>query len=395
MESTSKAGGRPTKIEKERKRIAELLAEGKDQNGEPIEEANVLSETKNIKKSVEQTGADFSVSQLNEELENATLGNGGAAKSSAPKEPTTLENSDLTHPKKEDPNYIKTEGHNRFSETMIENESDANKAATGPSNATKSTNGPAAQTQAKDFEEPLINNTGAPAEKTEAEKKAESKPINPEFEKLSQTEKKEQVELFADAILTNYAQLLPIIPKMICQYNMGKMEMLDMDGVIRLSMVIDRNEDGELTLKEHCFNFNAEVDEIFVVTDEMKEQIRGPLIAVLMEKGIAPTPMTTLLIAIGSQALMMIIATFKMLARKQSDMKKFEKFRKDELELERTTHIKEQHHPQPEVKITRSETPAPANPVSMEDVLGSKEKGLVTIKSGNDNEVKFEDVIPE
>ena len=137
------------------------------------------------------------------------------------------------------------------------------------------------------------------------------------------------------------------------------------------------------------------MDEIFVVTDEMKEQIRGPLIAVLMEKGIAPTPMTTLLIAIGSQALMMIIATFKMLARKQSDMKKFEKFRKDELELERTTHIKEQHHPQPEVKITRSETPAPANPVSMEDVLGSKEKGLVTIKSGNDNEVKFEDVIPE
>lgn len=381
---------RPTKAEQERIRIESLRSEGKGPDGEPIEDAKILSETKNTAKPVAK--GDFSIAELTEELENATL---GGNRTEEPKQERTLENSDLLDGNPDDPDYIKTTGHNRFNDPMITNESDANKAAAAPQTSQP---GQTAQHTATEFAEPVI--LGGAPQSAHPEDSKPKPPVNPDFDKLSPTEQRKQVEMFADAILTSYQQYLPIIPTMICQYNMGKMEVLDKDGIIRLSMTIQRDEDGVgLTVREEFNNFNAEVEEIFVVTDEMKLELRDPLIAVLMEKGIAPTPMMTLCIGVARHVLMILIGMFKMLAKKSQHLETFKDFRKQEIEKERTSHIQKQHERVVPVAEVKNVPVSEEKVVSMEEAINST-VSVVTVKQtspkqSNQKGITIEDVVPE
>jgi len=153
---------RPTRAEKDRKRIADLLAEGKDHNGEPIEEGQIISETKDeAKKPLDKN--DFSISDLEEDLEKATLGNGGGAEGK-PTGSNDITSEDFSAEDKDDPDYVPKSGHDKFRESLIENESDANKAETQPVNNPA---GPKTQ-PTKDFAEPVIQGPG-PAEEVKPE----------------------------------------------------------------------------------------------------------------------------------------------------------------------------------------------------------------------------------
>lgn len=383
---------RPTKQEREKARIAALLAEGKDANGDPIQDGEIISETKN---NAPNNGLP-SIDELKSELDQGSFSNTQPSdnKSSAG---SGLENSDFSKPDENDPDYIPQNGHNRFRDAMIENESDANRVASGQPTRTSPSGQPIPNAQ-RTFEEPVISDAIASNEEKTPDKK--EKPVNPDFEKLSPTEKREQVEMFADSILTTYAQLLPLIPTMICSYNMGKMEILDKNGELRLSMAIHRGEGAELTVREVFNSFNKEVESTFVVTEAMKLELRDPLIAVLMEKGIAPTPMTSLLIGIGRHILMFAVATYKMLQMKSDQLEQFKEFRKEELEYEKTKHRETQHSGKKQ-DVKSPTVKSEPTVVSMEEAIQS-EDGPSNNRPPNDSNkdtsqkgITIEDVVSE
>lgn len=378
------AGGRPTKADRERKRVEALLAEGKGPNGEPIEEGKIISETKNQPppKISSNNPNEINIGKLDGMIEEATLGKGAEDHSSANNSTDqTIENSDFSKPDSTNPEFIKTEGHDRFKEDIIENDSDANKAANNGKSAADSQSNTNNPPPPKDFAEPIIQGTSPAADANPEDKKEEKKSVNPEFDKLSPTEQREQIELFAEVILTNYAQMMPLIPTLICSYNMDKMQLLDKDGIIRLSMTIKRTDDGQLTLRQHMENYNIEVSETFVITTDMKEELRPALIAVLQERGTAPTPMMSLLIGVGRHTLMFIIGAYKMRQKKNSDMEEFKEFRKQELEMERERHIQSQTKQPAEQQSAKQEpveVKKEATMVSMSDAIAADKPNTVT-----------------
>ncbi len=87
------------------------------------------------------------------------------------------------------------------------------------------------------------------------------------------------------------------------------MESLDRDGKIRLSMTIEKDgETGELTIKHRLKNSNEKINGAFIITKEMRDELREPLIFLLMEKSVTPSPIVSLLNIIANHILQGIFA---------------------------------------------------------------------------------------
>ena len=223
--------GRLTNAERERRRIAALENEGKNPDGETI-----VANTTGTDESSGSSKKPFTISGLEQNIDNATLGLASEPKKS---EDGTIDNSDFRDKDKDDPDYVPKEIVNPLDEDLIENESDANSAAkkissSGPTNQPKPQN---------DFAPPIIDGA-APTSEEKIPPPKKPEPLNPDFDNMTSEEKRLAVELFADAILGNYAEILPIIPKMMAKYDMDKMQLLDDEGNLRLSMVVERGEIG-------------------------------------------------------------------------------------------------------------------------------------------------------
>lgn len=395
---------RPTKAEQERRRIAELLAEGKGPDGQPISEGEIISETKNPPKEEDKTGG-FSIAELDQEIESSTLGKGGANTTENTTSNTfDINTGDAKMSDEDDPNYVKPSGHDRFRESIIENESDANKAAINNPDLDSSglgNGGGGNPPPQKDFAEPVINASTTP---NPEEEKKKDEPISDDFDKMSPTQKREQVEMFADAILTNYAQLSHAAFSGLCSIKMNKMEILDKNGEIRLSMAIEQDEEGKKTVRQIFLKYNEDVNEAFIITPEQIEQLRGPLIAVMMEKGLAPSPMTTLLIVFGGQVLQNIFKTAQFKSQVSELIESIKDLTKAEKEREIATH-KAQQYSGPAVVRNETTTPPPAEKkeavvVSMEEVMKTEIKPVeikseknVTTTSENNSGITIEDVV--
>ena len=387
---------RPTREEQERRRIANLLAEGKGPNGDIIENAEILSEIKSPIKPPDTTGG-YSITELENEISNSAFSGTSNPEPSEPKA-FDINSGDATIPNTEDPNYIKPSGHDRFRESIIENESDANKAAVGsaPSPSASSSFGGQSPQTPKDFAEPIIN---GPSVTPITEEK--SKPLIAEANNMTEAEKRKAVEMFADAILQTYSQLYNAAFTSMCKVDMNKMEILDRDGQIRLSMVIERDEAGEMTLRKNFTNYNEEVDEIFTITDEQRAALREPLIAVLLEKGAVPTPMVTLLIVVGSQVLQGVFAATGLRTEMKNTLETMIKVRKEELEAEVNAHRASQYQynkpqpPQPPPAPTASTQQQQQDKINMDEAI-SKVRNAVEIKStkiDNGDNVTIEEVL--
>ncbi len=385
---------RLTNVEKERRRINGLLAEGKDSEGNPIEEGKIVSETKNEKPPVPEIKSDFEISELEEQINNSTLGNHNNQQQDNNGPPTveqqrkdfrdTLSTDDFTQGDKNDPNFIdENKSYNPFNAPLIENESDANRASMGGGGTSSSSGGGNTPPPApKEFAEPIIE-SGIPID-TPPEKPKNEPPINPEFDKLSQSEKEKQAAMFADAILANYAQFIPMICSGVCSYDMDKIEIMDKKGELRLSMKLSK--DGQdLTVREYFNNFNSKIDEIFVVTDAEKAELREPLIIVLMANNIAPTPMITLLIFFAKQTITRVFAVISLIKEKRKDLSELIELRKIEIQLEIEKHKAGQYAKAPQA----ASPPAEKTVVNMDEILNSKTSPAV---SSNTAMVTIEEV---
>ena len=392
---------RPTRAEQERKRIADLLAEGKGPDGQPIEEGTILSETKNPVVENNSNDGGIVISELEEEIEGATLGKGSSTEK---KSDNTFDitSGDAKSVDTDDPNYVKPFGHDRFRESIIENESDANKAATGnPSSGIGTGLGnstPPPPPPPKEFSEPVINGSAGP--ETPVDDKKKNEPLNPDLDDLSPTEKRRNVEMFADTLITNYSMLYEAAFTKLCTINMNKMEILDRQGNIRLSMAVDKTEGGKVTVREVFLANNEQASSIFLVDDATKLALREPLIAVLMEKGLAPTPIVTLCITLGGHILSGVFKAAELKGKMNEQLESFKIFRKEELEREREEHRTRQHNTstsgpsQMKAEPVRTEEPKKeAVVVSMEEVMNTKPVEIKSQAQENSNSVTIEEVV--
>ncbi len=163
--------------------------------------------------------------------------------------------------------------------------------------------------------------TGAPVSK---EPKRE--PVNQKLDDLSPAKKRQAAEKSADAILLTYKNIAPVPFKWMANFNIPKLERLDAEGEIQLSQVL--TEDGT-TVKQYVEHVNAQVEEIFVITNEMTNDIKEPLVDVLMENNLALTPTQRLVMAVGQQVLQMGITSAKMLYDNKQAIKFFKESAKD------------------------------------------------------------------
>jgi hypothetical protein len=123
---------------------------------------------------------------------------------------------------------------------------------------------------------------------------------NPSMKDLSYSQKKKNSELTADALLYSFTQHFPAIFTYICTIDEKKIQKMEVDGEIDLSIYI---EGFDLTIGESLKKFNADVHAAFVITEEDLIQIREPLIEVLMENNLALTSTQRLIYGIGSLTL--------------------------------------------------------------------------------------------
>lgn len=150
------------------------------------------------------------------------------------------------------------------------------------------------------------------------------------FAQMSASEKRRNAEKTADLFLVNYQRLMPVPFIMISSYNPRKVKKLHDKGEINLNMVV-RPSDGT-TIGSHIESYNEKVMNAFEIDDGMLEELKEPLVEVLMEKGVVPSPMARLGIAVGGHVIKMSQVAFKLYQEKQDDMEQFKRFRAEEIE---------------------------------------------------------------
>jgi hypothetical protein len=89
--------------------------------------------------------------------------------------------------------------------------------------------------------------------------------------------------------------------------------------------------DGELTIKDYIDNHNKQVEAIFEVTEEQKNEIREPLIDVLLEQELALTPTQRLLMAVGGHLTTLGISAFQLAQNNKMALETFKQFQSDKI----------------------------------------------------------------
>lgn len=196
-----------------------------------------------------------------------------------------IENEEMTLQSNEVPNFV-AEDYNPFSEEIIERS--YNKAQ----------------------EEQTIKEELPLAEDENLElKEVSSTPVD---DANSRTKQK-VAEQTADAILKGYSRIAPMPFKWLAKIDEEKVEKLSIDGQIEISLEVDEGT----TFDEYVQQTNAQVDELFEVEEETLQEIREPLIEVLMEQEMELTPQQRLTMAVVSHLFQMLTVALKL--RKQNN----------------------------------------------------------------------------
>jgi len=151
---------------------------------------------------------------------------------------------------------------------------------------------------------------------------------NPDLQDLDEAQKRKAAKKTADVILASYQKFAPMPFIKIASFNMNKMNKLDMSGKIRLSMPV--TEDGS-KVGQYMLGNNENVKEVFQVTEDMKKELKDPLVDVLMEQNLALTPTQRLMIAAGGQLMQFTVQSVQILMQNKDAIKQFTQFRENEI----------------------------------------------------------------
>jgi hypothetical protein len=149
---------------------------------------------------------------------------------------------------------------------------------------------------------------------TEAKERSSrnAEPLNPNFDEMTAGKKKRSTKKFAKYIVEAVATLSEkgFIWYANKDINEAKLTEYEMTGEMDLSLLVTLEDGQEVTVKQF-FQVQCEKAEMLSKwTDEQKEDLSSALAEVLLEKGVAPTPMQeAILVAltvVGSQALTLL-----------------------------------------------------------------------------------------
>ena len=140
---------------------------------------------------------------------------------------------------------------------------------------------------------------------------------------MSSSQKRKAAEKTADALLETYCNFAPMPFKHFSSFNIPKAEQAEIRGELDLGMQIA--EDGT-TVRQHMEGTNRQVEEIFTVSDDTRQNIKEPLVDVLLETNFALTPTQRLLLAVGTHVATMTIHTIQLVGANRNAMEQFKAF---------------------------------------------------------------------
>lgn len=152
-------------------------------------------------------------------------------------------------------------------------------------------------------------------------------PLNPPLEDLNPAQKRKAANIQADAFLNSYQRLFPVPFKYIASYDINKMKKLHNKGEININTAV--KQDGT-TILDYTVEFNDKIDKTLVVSDEMKEELKDPVVELIMEQGIALTPFQQILMIVGTHAISFLQPTLQLAFEKRNDMEQFRQFKKED-----------------------------------------------------------------
>lgn len=120
--------------------------------------------------------------------------------------------------------------------------------------------------------------------------------------------KRRAAEQTADTLLKGYAQLAPIPFKWMSKFPESKIEKMAFNGEIDLSIEVSEG----VSFDDYMKQTNEQLDEIFEVDTDTLNDIREPLIEVLMEQNMELTPTQRLIAAVLSHLAQMFTVAFKL-----------------------------------------------------------------------------------
>lgn len=142
---------------------------------------------------------------------------------------------------------------------------------------------------------------------------------------LSPAQKRKSAEKTADAILMMYSKVVPVPFEKWASINDGTVQKLALNDRIDLNMELE----NDLTVQQYVDSSNEQVKEVFKVTDETKEEIKEPLVEVLLEQELALTPTQRLMLAVGSHIATMGFSAYQLAQSNKRTLEAFEKYHND------------------------------------------------------------------
>lgn len=139
---------------------------------------------------------------------------------------------------------------------------------------------------------------------------------------LTPAQKRKAAEKTAEALMNMYCQFVPLPFIKLSSFSERKIQKMKFENKIDLSMQLENN----VTVKDYIDGVNEQAEEVFRVKDETKEEIKDPLIDVLLEQDLALTPTQRLMFAIGGHILSMSFATYQLHQNNKQALETFEKF---------------------------------------------------------------------
>ncbi len=136
---------------------------------------------------------------------------------------------------------------------------------------------------------------------------------NTPVDNVNPNTKRKAAEQTASALLNGYAKLAPKPFKWLAKIDEEKIEKLSFDGQIDISIEVSEG----MTFDDYMKQTNEQVDEIFEVEQETLDEIREPLVEVLMEQQLELTPQQRLTMAVFSHLMQMLTVALKL--RKQNN----------------------------------------------------------------------------
>jgi len=205
------------------------------------------------------------------------------------------------------------------------------------------------------------------------------------LEGLSPAQKRKAAEKTADALLNMYCQFAPMPFKHWASISERKVKEMAFEDKIDLSLELEDN----VTVKEYIDNTNQGVEEVFTVSEETREEIKEPLIDVLLENDLALTPTQRLMIAVGSHVVQMGFSAYQLAQNNKVALEAFERYHKDR--KEKTIHSEVNQSRPSSASTKKASRPTTDDDFDMNDKEAIRNM-MREMDSDNDND-KDDDVI--